>query len=73
MIEALAAEALVLASRQAMGLAHTRRGLRVRSPLDRPNFSSSHVRIPTVLCAMRRNRKTDGMTSTTLSVSITAM
>ena len=57
---ARAADALVRASRQAMGLCHTKRGLRVRSPLLMCSFSSTQVFSVPVDCASFRSRRIDG-------------
>ena len=67
------ADALVLASRQAIGLLQTRRGLRVLSPLIRCSFSSRRPRQEVFDCASRRSMKIDGITSTRLSTNMNVM
>src|SRR5258708_2821793 len=69
-IDARAAEALVFASRHAIGFDQTFRGLRVRSPLLSLSFCSAQLRSVTVDCAMRRSSMIDGITSRKLSVNI---
>src|SRR4051794_8332800 len=70
---ALAAEALVLASRHAMGLNQTDRGLRVRSPLMMCSFCSTQLRSDVVDCASRRSSRIEGTTRTRLRTSVTVM
>src|SRR4051812_32577606 len=59
---ALAADALVLASRQAIGLVHTPRGLRVLSPVEIFSFWRTSVLSDVVDWAIRRSRMMLGVT-----------
>ena len=65
-MEARAAEALVFASRQAIGLVHTPRGLRVLLPLLMRSFCNTQVLIVPVDWASRRSNAMDGTTRTKL-------
>ena len=70
--EARAAEALVLASRQAIGLFQTLRGLRVRSPLMMCIFCSTQPCSVVVDCASRRRKMIDGKTRRNVRVNVAA-
>src|SRR5450432_545056 len=71
--EARAAEALVFASRQAIGFDHTTRGFFVRSPLLIFSFSSTHVCKVVDDCAIRRRKIIDGTISTKLRKNMNEM
>ena len=71
--EARAAEALVLASRQAIGLFQTVRGLRVCSPLPMCSLVKIQERIVPVDCASRRSRITLGVISSRLRTNMNVM
>src|SRR5687767_15035057 len=65
-IDALAAEAFVFASRQAIGFIQTTRGLRVVSPVLILSFCRAHDFHDVVDCASRRSTTIDGSTSSAL-------
>ena len=73
LFEARAAEALVLASRHAIGLLHTLRGLRVRSPVLSFIFVKIQVLNGMFVWAIHRSRMMLGITSTKLRTNMNVM
>ena len=70
---ARAADALVLASRQAMGLPQTVRGFLVLSPVESLSRWRMSVLMEVVDCAIRRMSRMDGRTITRLRKNMKPM